>query len=157
MGWILTNYKLRRNIVMYKIKGAAAISLCLFLIISCATARYDCPLAGKWRSNEKATIEQMEKYGNLREEQRNIFSNIFGKVTLQVTCSEVTIYYDDTLVAKDVKYKIINRDGNLLEIKYYTPEILGGITTKRITLVGDCYPSPAPSIERAIKESFKSS
>jgi hypothetical protein len=97
---------------------------------------------GKWRSNEKATIEQMEKYGNLTEEQRNIFINIFGKVTLQITCSEVTSYYNDSLVAKDVKYKIIKKEGNLLEIKYYAPEILGGTTIKRITLVGDCYYLP---------------
>ena len=127
---------------MHKIKNIAAISLCLFLIISCATTRNDCPLVGKWRSNEKATLEQMEKYGNLTEEQRNIFLNIFGKLTLQFTCSEVTSYYNDSLVAKDVKYEIIKREGNLLEIKYYAPEILGGTTTKRITLVGDCYYLP---------------
>jgi hypothetical protein len=124
---------------MHKIKNIAGISLCLFLIISCATARNDCPLAGKWRSNEKATLEQMEKYGNLTEEQRNIFLNIFGKLTLEYTCSKMTSYYEDSLVAKDMKYEIIKREGNLLEIKYHAPELLGGVTTKRITLVGDCY------------------
>ena len=87
---------------------------------------------GKWASNEKATLEQMEKYGNLTEEQRNIFLSIFGKLTLEYTCSKVTSYYKDSLVAKDMKY----------EIKYHAPELLGRATTRRITLVGDCYYLP---------------
>jgi hypothetical protein len=127
---------------MKKIKNIVPISLCSFLIISCATARKDCPLVGRWRSNEKATLEQMEKYGNLTEEQRNAFLNFFGKLALEYTCSKVTSYYSDTLVAKNMKYEIIKRQGNLLEIKYYTPELLEGVTTKRITLVDDCYYLP---------------
>jgi len=129
-------------IVIHKIKNTAAISLCSFLIMSCATARNDCTLVGKWASNEKATLEQMEKYGNLTEEQRNIFLNISGKMTLEYTCSKVTSYYKDTLVAKDMKYEIIKSEGNLLEIKYHAPELLGGVTTRRITLLGDCYYLP---------------
>ena len=125
--------------IMHKIKNIAAILLCLFLITSCTTAGNNCTLAGKWHSNEKATLEQMEKYGNLTEEQRNIFMNIFGKLTLEYTCSEVTSYYKDSLVEKNMKYEIIKKEGNLLEIKYHAPELLGGVTTKRITLVGDCY------------------
>lgn len=128
--------------VMHKIKTIVTIPLCSFLIISCATARRDCPLLGKWRSNEKATLEQMEKYGSLTEEQRNVFLNIFGKLTLEYTCSEVTSYYKDSLLEKNVKYQIIKREGNLLEIKYHASELLGGTTTKRITLVGDCYYLP---------------
>jgi hypothetical protein len=127
---------------MHKIVNIVAISLCSFLILSCAAVRNDCPLVGKWRSNEKATLEQMQKYANLTEEQRNIFSNIFGKLTLEYTCSKVTSYYKDSIVAKDMKYKIIKREGSLLEIKYYAPELLGGITTRQITLVGDCYYLP---------------
>jgi hypothetical protein len=127
---------------MHKIKSILTISFCSFLIISCATARNDCPLAGKWRSDEKATLEQMGKFGDLTENQRNIFLNIFGKQTLEVTCSEVTSCYDGSLVAKDGKYEIIKTEGNLLEIKYFAPEILGGTTIKRITLVGDCYYLP---------------
>lgn len=125
--------------VMHKIISTVAISLCLFLTTSCATARNDCPLIGKWRSNERASLEEMEKYGNLTEEQRNIFLNIFGKLTLEYTYSKVTSYYEDNLVAKDMKYEIFKREGNLLEIKYHAPELLGGTNTKRITLVDDCY------------------
>jgi hypothetical protein len=84
----------------------------------------------------------MEKYGNLTEEQKNIFLNFFGKLTLEYTCSKVTSYYKDDLVAKDMKYEIVKREGNLLEIKYYAPELFGGTNTKRITLVGDCYYLP---------------
>jgi hypothetical protein len=38
-----------------------------------------------------------------------------------------------------MKYEIIKKEGNLLEIKYHASELLGGTTTMRITLVGDCY------------------
>ncbi|HWR58623.1 MAG TPA: hypothetical protein VN328_07025, partial [Thermodesulfovibrionales bacterium] len=42
--------------------------LCLFA--GPAAAEEDCPLKGKWKSNEKATLEQMNKYGNVSEKQR---------------------------------------------------------------------------------------
>jgi hypothetical protein len=127
---------------MHKIKNIACISLCLFLLISCATARSKCPLAGKWRSNEKATLDQMQQYGNLTEEQRNAFLNAFGKLTLEYTCSEVTAYYEDRLVVKNMKYEIIKRQGNSLDIKYDSKDLLGRLTANRITLVGDCYYLP---------------
>jgi hypothetical protein len=127
---------------MDKIKNIACISLCLFLILSCATARNNCPLAGKWRSNEKATLEQMEKYGNLTEKQRNAFLNNFSKLTLEYTCSEVTAYYQDSLVVKNMKYEIIKREANFLDIIYYSSELLGKVTANRIILVGDCYYLP---------------
>jgi|GEM_PF-969179 hypothetical protein len=38
-----------------------------------------------------------------------------------------------------MKYEITRREGNLLEIKYHAPELLGGVTTRRITLADDCY------------------
>jgi hypothetical protein len=127
---------------MHKIKNIACISLCLFLLISCATSRSKCPLAGKWRSNEKATLDQMQQYGNLTEEQRNAFLNAFGKLTLEYTCSEVTAYYEDRLVVKNMKYEIIKRQGNSLDIKYDSKDLLGRLTANRITLVGDCYYLP---------------
>jgi hypothetical protein len=127
---------------MHKIKNIACISLCLFLIVSCATSRSKCPLAGKWRPNEKATLEQIEKYGNLTKEQRNAFLNNFSKLTLEYTCSEVTVYYQDSLVVKNMKYEIIKREGNSLDIIYYSNDLLGRVTADRITLVGDCYYLP---------------
>ena len=128
--------------VMNKVEGIVTISFCLFLIISCATVRKDCPLVGKWQSNEKATLEQMQKYGNLTEEKKNTFLNIFGKLTLEYTCSKVTSYSKDDLVVKAMKYEIVRREGDLLEIRYHAPELLGGTNTKQITLVGDCYYLP---------------
>ncbi len=129
------------RVVMHKGKTILTISFFSFLIISCATARNDCPLVGKWCSNEMATLEQMEKYGNLTEEQKNVFLNIFGKLTLEYTCSKVTSYYKDDLV-RDMKYEIVKREGNLLEIKWYVSENFGGTNTTQITLVGDCHYLP---------------
>ena len=85
----------------------------------------------------------MEKYGDATEKVQSIFlNNFFGKLTLEYTCSEVTSYYQDSLVEKTMKYEIVKKEGNLLEIKYHASELLGGTTTKRITLVGDCYYLP---------------
>jgi hypothetical protein len=84
----------------------------------------------------------MEKYGNFTEEQRNAFLNVFGKLTLEYTCSEVTAYYQDSLVVKNMKYEIVKREGNVLYIKYDSKELLGRITANRITLFGDCYYLP---------------
>ena len=127
---------------MHKIINITSISLYLFLIVSCATARSNCPLAGKWRSNEKATLEQIEKYGNLTKEQRNAFLNNFSKLTLEYTCSEVTVYYQDSLVVKNMKYEIIKREGNFFDIIYYSNDLIGRVTAERITLFGDCYYLP---------------
>jgi hypothetical protein len=84
----------------------------------------------------------MQQYGNLTEEQRNAFLNAFGKLTLEYTCSEVTAYYEDRLVVKNMKYEIIKRQGNSLDIKYDSKDLLGRLTANRITLVGDCYYLP---------------
>jgi hypothetical protein len=85
----------------------------------------------------------MEKYGDVTEKVRSFFlDNFFGKLTLEYTCSKVTSYYKDSLVAKDMKYEIVKREGNLLEIKCHAPELSGGVTTMQITLVGDCYYLP---------------
>jgi len=84
----------------------------------------------------------MRQYGNLTEEQRNAFLNAFGKLTLEYTCSEVTAYYKDTLIVKNMKYEIVKREGNSLGIKYDSKEFLGRITANQITLVGDCYYLP---------------
>jgi hypothetical protein len=84
----------------------------------------------------------MKKYGNLTKEQQNAFLNAFGKLTLEYTCSEVTAYYNNNLVVKNMKYEITKRQANSLDIKYDSKELLGRITGNRITLVGDCYLLP---------------
>ena len=71
-----------------------------------------------------------------------MLSNLVGKVTLEYTCSTVTSYYLDNLVAKNLKYEILKRDDNLIEIKYYSPPTLNETIVKRITLVNDCYYIP---------------
>lgn len=129
---------------MHKIKIIIFISLCSFLLISCATTRNDCPLLGKWQSNEKATLEEMEKHGgDIPEKLKKMLSDkFFGQLTLEYTCSTMTSYFKDSPTAKDMKYEIIRRESNLLEVRYHAPELLGGITTKRINIIGDCYYVP---------------
>ena len=107
------------------------ITFCLFIIPSVSLAEEDCPLKGKWHSDEKATIEQMEKYGNVTEKQRKFFSkNFFGKLTIEYSCTEAMSYYEGTV--ETGKYEITKRNGNTLEVE-------SSYGKKKITLAGDCY------------------
>jgi len=89
----------------------------------------------------------MEKYGGeIPEKVRKILSdNFFGRLTIEYTCSKMTSYYDGSTTAKDMKYEILKREDNLLEIKYHAPDLYGGITTMRIMLDGNCYYVPLQS------------
>ena len=129
---------------MNRIMKILRILLCSFFLISCASARSDCPLAGKWKSNEKATLEQMARYGGeIPEAVRKMLStNFFGRVAIEYTCSNMTSYYDGNETGKDMKYDILKEEGNLFEIRYHAPDLYGGLTTVPITLDGDCYCVP---------------
>ena len=94
----------------------------------------DCPLKGKWRSNEKATLEQMEKYGKVTERQRKFFrNNYFGKLIHEYSCTEAVSYYEGT-VQRD-QYTISHRYGNVLEVHFSKGVV-------KITLDNDCYFMP---------------
>jgi hypothetical protein len=112
----------------------------IFLFLWSACAKDDCLLKGRWQSNEKATLEQMEKYGDVTEKQRQFFTNnLFGKLTVEYTCTEATLYSGGT--ASTGKYKVIRREGNVLQVQFYDNVPDDGFT-KRIILDGDCYQVP---------------
>ena len=124
--------------VMRKMKTKILLMILLSLWPACA--KDSCLLKGRRQSNEKATLEQMEKYGGVTEKQRQFFTNkFFGKLTVEYTCTEATLHSAGG--ASTGKYKIIRREGNVLEIQFYDKVPDDGIT-KRIILDGDCYQVP---------------
>jgi hypothetical protein len=116
------------------------IMLMILLSLCPACAKDDCLLKGRWQPNEKATLEQMEKYGDVTEKQRQFFTNnFFGKLTVEYTCTEATVRSKGG--ASTGRYKIIRQEGNTLEVRFYEKVPDDGIT-RRIILDGDCYHVP---------------
>lgn len=78
----------------------------------------DCPLRGKWRSNEKLTLIEMKNDKDLSKRQVDFLSSdFFGKLTVEFTCNELTSYYEGEITKKE--YKIIKRDEHFITIRYY--------------------------------------
>ncbi len=116
------------------------ILLVIFLSLLPACAKDSCILKGRWQSNEKATLEQMEKYGGVTEKQRQFFTNnFFCKLMVEYTCTEATLHSEGG--TSTGKYKIIRREGNVLDVRFYDKVFDDGIT-KRIILYDDCYHVP---------------
>lgn len=113
------------------------ILLVILLSLCPACAKDSCVLKGRWQSNEKATLEQMEKYGGVTEKQHQLFTNnFFGKLMAEYTCTEITLHSEGG--TSTGKYKIIHQEGNVLEVRFYDEVPDDGIT-RTIILCGDCY------------------
>ena len=126
------------SVVMGKMKTKILLMVLLSLLPACA--KDSCILKGQWQSNEKATLEQMEKYGGVTEKQRKFFTNnFFGKLMVEYTCTEATLHGEGG--TSTGKYKIIRQVGNVLDVQFYDKVPDDGIT-KRIILYGDCYQVP---------------
>jgi hypothetical protein len=105
----------------------------------------DCPLKGKWRSNEKLTLKEMKKDKHLSKRQVDFLSNnFFGKLTIEFTCNEFTSYYEGEITKKE--YKIMKRDGDYITIRYLENG-LDEDCDYTIELVGDCYYIPLPFLK----------
>ena len=103
---------------------------------SCAD---DCPLKGKWKSNLKLTINEIEKNNKLSQKQLDSISKNFGKLEVEFTCNEFISYYEGTINKKS--YKIIKKNGHFITIRHFD-EILGQDSDNTLELVGDCYYVP---------------
>jgi hypothetical protein len=105
----------------------------------------DCPLKGKWKSNEKLTLGEMKKDKDLSKRQVDFLSNnFFGKLIVEFTCNELTSYYEGEITKKE--YKIIKRDGNYITIRYFENG-LGEDCDYTIELAGGCYYIPLPILK----------
>lgn len=104
-------------------------------------AEEKCIMKGKWRSNEKATIEEIKRNTSISEERIKfiISKRIFGQLSVEFTCNEFTSHYEGNINRK--KYKIIKKEGNFITIEYFD-DTLGENTVDIIELDGDCYYVP---------------
>ena len=97
----------------------------------------DCPLAGKWQSNEKLTLIEMGKAKSLAEKRINFLSDsFFGKLIVDMTCDEATSYYEGNI--DTTKYKILSRVGDALKIELYDGSS-DKPSVKTVELRGACY------------------
>lgn len=106
-------------------------TILIIILPALSIAEVACPLAGKWKSNESLTLEQMKLNRDISESQRNFLSNdFFGKLVIEYSCTEGTSCYEGE--CETDPYIIISQDGNAITIE----STFGG---KEILLNGDCY------------------
>ena len=104
----------------------------------------NCPLKGKWKSNEKMTLKEMAKDKNLSKKQIELFSkDFFGKLIVEISCDEFTSYYEGNV--SRYKYKLLSKDGNIIKIEVDDP-IYRGLEIKTIEIKDDCYFIPVGSL-----------
>ena len=116
------------SFVMRKVR---LIVLLLIVLPVVASAEMACPLAGKWKSNEKLTLEQMELNHDLNERQIKLLSNdFFGKLLIEYSCTEGTSCYEGDCETEP--YTIVSQDGNEVTIE-------STFGRKEIALNGNCY------------------
>ena len=96
--------------------------LLLFLCTLSSFASADiCKFNGQWKSNEKMTLESMNKTGVISEKQRNLFKNdFFGKLTFVINCGEVTSSYDG--VETTSKLEVVSENGREVTFRYFDDE-----------------------------------
>jgi hypothetical protein len=116
------------------------IILCCVTIFSCGVsfAQDDCILKGKWKSNAIATKKDMEKNNVYTKEGREkIAKELFGRLTVEYTCSDYTTNFDGQTYI--FGYKILKRNGNSLTVLYIDRECEDNNLEQEIILNGDCY------------------
>ena len=66
----------------------------LTILYSTTAVSAECPLMGKWKSDETKTLASIPATGKVTDKQRTLFENhFFGKLTLKITCTEMTSSY----------------------------------------------------------------
>lgn len=107
------------------------ITILITLLPVLANSESECPLTGRWKSNEKLTLEQMKLSRELSEKQRNFLSNdFFGKLVIEYSCTEATSCYEGN--CETDPYILTSKDGNGIIIE-------STFGRKEIILNGDCY------------------
>ena len=110
----------------------------------------ECPLKGKWQSNEAATLREMAKASNITAKQKAFFSNkFFEKLIIEYTCNEFTTYYEGE--SDTSGYKVVKRDGNFITLKNLDDDCEDPCL-QTVELDGDCYLIPLPGFD--FKEVF---
>ncbi len=96
-------------------------------------------LVGTWKSNEKLTLQSMEKTKGIPEKTREAFRNdFFGKLTIKVKEKTFSAYFDGKPLELDIKYEVIQINTNNYLIKSYDAPSQD-TSEQKIIIEGDCY------------------
>jgi hypothetical protein len=147
--------EIKRKIIM-TVGQMKNYQICIFgiltMLYSTPVVSAECPLMGKWKSNEAKTLASMHATGKVTEQQRSLFENhYFGKLTVTITCSEMTSTYagdSDTFA-----YTYVKQDGHHITIQPHDEENDKEVE-RELTLEqnGQCYSVPVSNL--GFKEYF---
>lgn len=102
----------------------------------------DCPLQGKWKSDEARTLANISTIDSLSAGAANAVSqDVFGRVIHEWTCTEFRAYPYDSEPADAVTYRIEGR-----EAEWYVLTVYGATEYElKIALEGACYKVQMPA------------
>lgn len=114
--------------------------LILSIFSAAAYGQEPCPLNGVWLSNEKMTLESMNRHGNVSEKQRALFEDsFFGRLKVDVGCNQFTTTLDD--FSETVEYEIAEMSGSSVTTRY-VDALLGKMVERTLVVKEGCYSVP---------------
>lgn len=111
-----------------------------------SSANVSCVMAGKWRSNEKLTLLDMNANGKITNKQRAVFENkFFGRMVVEFTCTKARAYFIDYGPNDDgwENYTIVRETPDYVEIKGSNANAEQNL---RFKIEGNCYKMPVSNL-----------
>ena len=118
------------------------LTIVLFWFPALVAAADDCPLLGKWKSDEARTLASISTTDALSAGAANAISqDVFGRMIHEWTCTDFRAYPDDSESADAVTYRIEGR-----EAEWYVVTVYGATEYElRIAVEGECYKVQMPA------------
>ncbi len=118
------------------------LTIALIWFPALVAAADDCPLQGKWKSDEARTLADISTRDTISAGAANAVSQgVFGHMIHEWTCTEFRAYPDDSEPAEAVTYRITGR-----EAEWFVVTIYGATEYElKISLEGACYKVQEPA------------
>ena len=106
----------------------------------------DCPLQGKWKSDEARTLADISTIDTISAGAANAVSqDVFGHMIHEWTCTEFRAYPDDSKPDEAVTYRIESREAELYVVTVYGSTVYGATEIDlKIAFEGACYKVQMP-------------
>ncbi|MDO8310946.1 MAG: hypothetical protein Q7T25_03305 [Sideroxyarcus sp.] len=123
---------------MKNLKSLMFLTAFLLTLQSTLAQADECRIAGKWKSNEEKTLQNMRSAQLTETQRKRLSSVVFGKLIISYTCKGFVTTYE----GKEDAYQFITmkESGDIVTIEMLDPVSNKKIINKLI-LNGDCYSS----------------
>ena len=118
-----------------------SISIVLLTAAARTHSGSECPLAGRWQSNETRTLRDMNEHGSVNDSQRALFSRpgFFGRFIREFSCTHERGYFVENGAdgAEWAPYRIKERTASFVVLEFDGQQEL-----ERIEMQGSCFRTP---------------